>query len=389
MCVTPYVPFAGIDHAGGAYLHAYLTTAVRAGWDVHVVAPSNGANIAALSLIDDSIHVVLHPSRSGLLSRLRNVIVDGIPAVSGARWWRNLPTEVVAVLRAADVVDLHFSDSLWNAPVLKRELSGVRLIGLAHDVRTESLERARGTAKGRAWLEGWLGLAATRRQERASLSACATVHVFKREDVTTLRDLGVTSEIELVPIVTPDTTRIPPPDPSSRRVLFAAAFHRAENVEAAEWLLDQVMPELRRLVPDVRLRLAGARPPARLAERVSKVSSQVELTGYMTELSDAYREVACVAIPLRRGAGVKFKTVEAVRAGFPVVSTQVGAEGVKAITGSDLAGVADDPLTFARLVADVLSHEGGAEPVGTGLTDQRRPDESLDEFFANLGRTLD
>src|SRR4051812_18743752 len=69
VCVTPYVPFAGIDHAGGAFLHAYLTAATRAGWDVHVVAPADPANAAALDRVDESIHVLLHRSRRGLLSR--------------------------------------------------------------------------------------------------------------------------------------------------------------------------------------------------------------------------------------------------------------------------------------------------------------------------------
>ena len=59
-------------------------------------------------------------------------------------------------------------------------------------------------------------------------------------------------------------------------------------------------------------------------------------------------------VPLRQGAGVKFKTVEALLHDVPTVTTTVGAEG---ITGPDLfAGLADDAATLADSVVRVLEH---------------------------------
>ena len=80
----------------------------------------------------------------------------------------------------------------------------------------------------------------------------------------------------------------------------------------------------------------------------------MEVTGYLERLDDAYLDVSCVAVPLRRGAGVKFKAVEAVAAGFPLVTTTVGAEGVGDATGTPPDRVHDDPASFARALADVL-----------------------------------
>ncbi len=59
--------------------------------------------------------------------------------------------------------------------------------------------------------------------------------------------------------------------------------------------------------------------------------------------------------PIRFGAGVKLKTIEALQFGVPTVSTEVGAEGIPtASTGALL--VADDPVLFAEHVCALLDN---------------------------------
>ena len=63
----------------------------------------------------------------------------------------------------------------------------------------------------------------------------------------------------------------------------------------------------------------------------------------------------CAVVPIRFGAGVKLKTVEALQAGVPVVATSIGAEGIPERWAGGMA-VADDPSAFAEaLVAMVTS----------------------------------
>ena len=64
-------------------------------------------------------------------------------------------------------------------------------------------------------------------------------------------------------------------------------------------------------------------------------------------------------MPVLQGAGVKFKTVEALCHGVPVVTTTVGAEGIE---GDDLyAGLEDDPAGLAEAVAAVLADADHAQ----------------------------
>lgn len=356
VCVTPYVPYRGIDHAGGEYLRRYLRAAVAAGWKVRLLAPSTAANRDALARADPVIEAALWPEPESLPGRARNVLVTGVPATTGSRWLRLLPDPAPAWLAEATVIDLQWADSLWDAPAVRGRFPGRVVVGLAHDVRTESIRRALRRGSGRARGEALLAIARVSRQERDALNACHRVFVFKREDGSTLRALGVTSDIAVAPVPLPPSS-LPAPDPGARRVLCTGAFFRPENVEGALWLLDEVMPRVRRLVPGVVVRLAGSRPPRQL---IARACSDVEVTGYLPSMREAYVGVTCVAVPLRRGAGVKFKSVEAVAAGFPLVTTSVGAEGVDDVTGTAPDRVHDDPEGFARELAAVLLDPGAA-----------------------------
>lgn len=138
---------------------------------------------------------------------------------------------------------------------------------------------------------------------------------------------------------------------SRRGVMFVAGFGHPPNVDAALWLVGSVMPKVWAQRPDVHLYLAGSNPPHELAVLDGH---RVTVTGFVaeSELAKLYATVRVALAPLRFGAGMKGKVVEAMRYGVPVVTTPVGAQGL-----GDLAGVlraADEPQDFAEAVLDAL-----------------------------------
>lgn len=136
-------------------------------------------------------------------------------------------------------------------------------------------------------------------------------------------------------------------------VLFVAGFGHPPNVDAALWLVEQVMPEVWKSQPGLRLRLVGANPTQRV---LALAGPLVEVTGYVedAELSRLYAEARVAVVPLRYGAGVKGKVVESLCNGLPLVTTQVGAQGLPGL--EDVAEVVEGPADMAasllRLVSD-------------------------------------
>ena len=135
-------------------------------------------------------------------------------------------------------------------------------------------------------------------------------------------------------------------------VLFQGTLRYPPNAEAATFLVDEVAPELRRWVPDVRIRLVGRSTPS--LERLDDPPS-VSVVGRVADMGDELARADLVVVPIRFGSGTRLKILEAFAHRIPVVSTTLGAEGLGVEDGvhlllGDTAG--ELAAACARLLAD-------------------------------------
>jgi GT2 family glycosyltransferase/SAM-dependent methyltransferase len=128
-------------------------------------------------------------------------------------------------------------------------------------------------------------------------------------------------------------------------LIFVAGFGHPPNVDAAKWLVEQVMPQVWLRHPGLRLSLVGSNPTD---EVKALANSQVKVTGYVDdrELSRRYRQARVAVVPLRFGAGIKGKVVEALQQGLPLVTTSVGAQGLAGV--ESVCDVADEVERIAQ-----------------------------------------
>jgi glycosyltransferase involved in cell wall biosynthesis len=137
-----------------------------------------------------------------------------------------------------------------------------------------------------------------------------------------------------------------------RGLLFVGSTH-PPNVDAVDYYAGRLAPRIARALPGVELTVVGEASKA-VAERWARsgapANGAVHLAGFVPALEDYYRSARVYVAPLRYGAGVKGKILEAMSHGVPVVTTSVGAEGIPIVPGVD-ALVADDEEAFANAVA--------------------------------------
>lgn len=137
------------------------------------------------------------------------------------------------------------------------------------------------------------------------------------------------------------------------QILFVGNYQHAPNDDGAVWFAREIWPALRGAHAGLRLVLAGAGVTSRVADLAADAG--VEVAGRISdaELDLRYARARVVIAPLRFGAGLKGKVVEAMRHGVPVVTTSIGAQGLRDAT---CLSVADDPAAFgaalSHLVAD-------------------------------------
>lgn len=150
------------------------------------------------------------------------------------------------------------------------------------------------------------------------------------------------------------------------RLLFLGSLDWRPNLDAVAQLLDHVFPAVREKAPAATLSLVGRRPPGWLKQRVANTPG-VRIFPDVPDVRPFLATCGMLVVPLRVGGGSRLKILEALATGTPVVSTRVGAEGLRLVPGRELA-VTETP----------------AEMVGPVLEALRSPDEAQET--AEVGR---
>ncbi|QIK39266.1 glycosyltransferase [Caldichromatium japonicum] len=135
--------------------------------------------------------------------------------------------------------------------------------------------------------------------------------------------------------------------PAARRdLLFIGAFSHPPNRDAVCFFCDQVMPIVRRYLPEVRFQVIGADPPP---EILTRAGDGVELLGHVPDVAPFFANCRLSVAPLRYGAGVKGKINQSLAYGVPVVATSVAVEGMHLVNGESVL-IADTPEGLAEAV---------------------------------------
>lgn len=229
---------------------------------------------------------------------------------------------------------LPFIRSRLNAPVIYDTVD-------LHYLRMERQERIEGIRN--MWQE--------MRALEFSLAADATLTVVTSEwERTLLESSGISARV--LPIIeTIDASHVGRAGRSG--LLFLGNYTHAPNVDAAFWLASEILPRVQRRIPDIVLTLAGFDPPAAI-RRLS--SDRIIVTGHVPDLRTLFHSARAFVAPLRYGAGMKGKIVQSLAHALPVVTTNIGAEGIGLVDGID-ALIASDEDSFADAAVRLYSDD--------------------------------
>lgn len=160
------------------------------------------------------------------------------------------------------------------------------------------------------------------------------------------------SNVEVVPVYmykTDDKPNILPFD-NRKDLLFVGSFGHKPNVDGVLWFIDEVFDKIKKEIPDVKFNIVGSNPNG---EILKLQSESINVLGFISdeELSNLYKSTRVVVAPLRFGAGMKGKVVEALYNKCPIVTTSIGAEGINNLNNA--ITIADDAKTFAKKVIEL------------------------------------
>lgn len=135
-------------------------------------------------------------------------------------------------------------------------------------------------------------------------------------------------------------------------ILFVGGFGHTPNIDAVQWFVEDIFPIIYQEL-QIPFYVVGSKVP----EAIEKIKQPgVIIKGFVSEeeLVELYSICKIAVVPLRYGAGVKGKVVEAMYYGTPLVTTSVGGEGIDQI--ETCVELVDDANGFARKVIDLYGN---------------------------------
>ncbi|MHA6508231.1 glycosyltransferase [Tessaracoccus sp. Y1736] len=387
--LSPAVPYPGIEHAGGQYirrLHEAVSRHAAPSWLAmdrpslrhSLRQPGVAADVILLGRSDGPSRVRrgVYRGADWLESKLGRIDSQPIPLAPAIDILTN--AHVRRRIREARILDFQWAAYTKLSTVARLVNPRARLHFTFHDVMSQKCDRSAAAAPDalRRTRWRWAAFLARRWEQRAVARADVCV-VFSEKDKELLDPAGVGNVVVIDPPLAEGEAPLHVATDDGR-VLFVGFMARKVNVDGLSWFLDSVWPEVLAEVPHAVLRVAGGAMAPSVQQHIANTYPRVDLLGFIPNLDDEYGSAGAVVVPLLAGAGVKFKTIDALLQGVPVVTTTIGAEGIGDV--ELFAGLADAPIDFAGALIRVLRNNHEAVARATSAQEWAWRRYSLERF---------
>ena len=173
------------------------------------------------------------------------------------------------------------------------------------------------------------------------------------------------------------------PKEKSCDLVFVGNFSHVPNTDAVLHLYKDILPLLKKDMPDVLLVIGGANPPL-CVRKIAKLDKNIVVTGYMQNINRIYSMGKIFVAPIRFGSGMRLKILEAMALGIPVITTSLGARG---INHKDNLEIADTEKNFSDTVIKLLNDQDRYNELainGRSVIEKYYDWEALIEKYENI-----
>jgi polysaccharide biosynthesis protein PslH len=388
LMLSPEPPYP-LD-GGGAFRTASLLHYFARFAQVDLILFSANGRPALLppDLVRSQQIITLPHHHSGVLARyLRNAgrAIRGVPPLIDR--FAGLSASIERAIQGRRY-DLGLVEHFWCAPYIDQLQRYCKETVLdLHNIESVLHERCAKVDRGLIRAGHNRFAAASRKLESALLPRFSAVLAPSEEDARLVRELAPAARAHVYPNSLPWVEA--PHCPESPRLVFSANFEYHPNIDAVRFLVADIWPALRKLHPELRLRLVGRgdRFIRSLLPSGSVEQTGMEVTGPVEDARAEIAQARIVVAPLRAGSGTRIKILEAWAAARCVVATPLAAEGLDARDGVNIA-LESDPARFAARVALLLDDSAARQRLAAAGRRTFEDNYSWETAWKNLDLNL-
>ncbi len=341
--IAPYLPYREVAHAGGKNFYYYFNSLVNAElFDICLITFYSSNELDHFDFGDKIECKLFSDAQTGIKRFFRRLLNAGRKFNPFDKYARFVSKySEVNILKALkqykrtgrkpDIIVLHWTQIVLLADRVKKVFPHAKIVSIEEDVtllsfkRQIELEQSKSEKKRAIRRFHYM-----EKGEIDSLNLSDLVIVNNPKDLDLLLQYKVPREKMRQWSVYFENYAAAVPVQKATDVLFYGAMNRKENYLSAQWLLEKVRP----LVKDAGLKfvIVGGNPHPSI---LKYNGGDVAVTGFVKDVTPYFENSLCLAAPLVLGAGIKVKILEAFSAGLPVLTNEIGIEGIPAKRGED------------------------------------------------------
>lgn len=309
-----------------------------------------------------NVKLIHRDTRSRLVPALLNIFSPISYTISKYRCKKM--GKMISLLLTSQLFDLVHIEHLHMAhylPIVKTY--GLPVILREQNVETLLVDRFAQKVRGLQSLYARTQVAKLRRFESTACEQADLCLAITDEDEKRLRELNPRIKTAVVPAGV-DIEYFNPKNRSLEEpytIVSVASMDWLPNTDGILWFCNQVFPQIKQQLPQIKLYLVGNNPPTSIQKLAD--SKNIIVTGFVEDVREYIARGSVFIVPLRIGSGMRLKILQAMAMGKTVISTYIGAEGIKATHGKNVL-LANNPEEFATLTLYALNNPTLRQQIG-------------------------
>lgn len=138
-------------------------------------------------------------------------------------------------------------------------------------------------------------------------------------------------------------------------ILSVGTFKWLPNREAVDFLVQKVWPLIKKQAQNARLLIVGSSPTQKVLD-YSQKDPHIEVAAGIADIRDAFKSADVLLAPVFSGKGTRYKILEAMASGTPIVASTIAVEGLNVTNGIQVL-TSNDPSKLAELTVKVLNDQ--------------------------------
>lgn len=283
-----------------------------------------------------------------------------------------------------EIIILEWTEMVMLSKEIRNIFPKAKIVASEHDVKFQSAMRQFQAEKKIAfrWIK-YLKYINLFKRELESLDAVDLVVTQSVKDKNILQNNGISEDKQLVisPYFMDSKKRWV--DNSSQNVVIYGDMSRPENYLSAIWYIEKVQPLIKNT--EIALTVLGGNPPQILKKYESE---RIHVTGFVEDVFEYMSNSFCMVVPLQLGAGIKVKCLEALNYGIPLLTNEIGIEGIGAKEGTDYI-LCKNEVEFAENIDCLYMNKDIRSSLSVSARQYAVKNLNLEESFLKYRRTLD